>query len=149
MATMWLHHTNCCSFVYSLAFSTEKHKKQETYGPRRSPGKPFQSIDTFAKSFDYTITLIKREKNFSLLISENSFFSVCQRTPLLDKLFFFRNRKHSDVKDILGESRVLPHSSSKFNSMLTESNPNYALLTERTVNECIRNIPFTNIHLET
>ena len=36
--------------------------KQEAHGPYRSPRKQFQSMDTYAQSYDYTITLIKREQ---------------------------------------------------------------------------------------
>ena len=36
--------------------------KQEAHGPHHSPEKQFQSINTFMQSYDYTITLIKREK---------------------------------------------------------------------------------------
>ena len=39
--------------------------KQETYGPHRSPEKPFRSINAFAQTFVYafTMTLIKRSKS--------------------------------------------------------------------------------------
>ena len=36
--------------------------KQDPRGPHRSPGKNFQSINTFAQSYDNTIMLIKKEK---------------------------------------------------------------------------------------
>ena len=36
--------------------------KQDPRGPHRSPGKHFQSINTFAQSYDNTIMLIKKEK---------------------------------------------------------------------------------------
>ena len=38
--------------------------KQEPSGPHRSHGKQFQSINTFAQSYDNTITLIKIEKRY-------------------------------------------------------------------------------------
>ena len=44
--------------------------KQEVHGPHCSPEKQFTllSVNTFAQSFDYTITLIKREKNLYLFL---------------------------------------------------------------------------------
>ena len=36
--------------------------KQATHGPHRSPGKHFQTINTFAQSYDNIQTLIKKEK---------------------------------------------------------------------------------------
>ena len=40
--------------------------KQEAHGPHGSPEKQFQSINTFLQSYDYTITLIKRERKKAL-----------------------------------------------------------------------------------
>ena len=51
---------------YSTYCKNSLLKKQKAHGPYRSPEKQFQSINTFAQSYD-TITLIKREKNHCLL----------------------------------------------------------------------------------
>ena len=40
---------------------------QEAHGPHRSLEKQFQSINTFAKSFGYTKTLIKKKNHYILL----------------------------------------------------------------------------------
>ena len=61
--TFWLKHTHM-------------HKK-EAYGPHRSPDKQFQSINTILQSHDYTITLIKRKKNYNLLF-ENWIDLICK-----------------------------------------------------------------------
>ena len=46
--------------------------KQKVHGPHRSSEKQFQSINTFLKSCDYTLTLIKRgKKNWMFLICKH------------------------------------------------------------------------------
>ena len=81
----------CISFLLSLntqiACSTKRGQKnrripsnnknkQEAHGPHRSPEKQFQSINTFAQSIDYAITL--REK---IIIS----------ILIIDRLIIYKN----------------------------------------------------------
>ena len=51
-------------------------KKQEAYGPHRSPEKQFKSTNTY----DYVITLIKRIKKKTLLTSWESIGSSFEQT---------------------------------------------------------------------
>ena len=50
-----------CKYLLHLILM-QVYIKQEPRGPHRSPGKQFQSINTFAQSYDNTIMLIKKEK---------------------------------------------------------------------------------------
>ena len=52
--------------LYTSHFSSNLNK-QETRGSCCLPEKQCQLINTFGQSFNYTITLIKREKNHYLL----------------------------------------------------------------------------------
>ena len=45
-----------------IGICSEFSKKQEAHGPYSSTDKQFQSINTFAQSYDYTIRLIKKKK---------------------------------------------------------------------------------------
>lgn len=57
-------------------------------------------------------------------------------------------RKQPEVEDFMRDSCVIPSSIAKYNAILTENNPNYTWLSERVLNECIRNIPYTKVRLD-
>ena len=44
------------------AVAQTKPQQQEAHGPHRSPENQFKSINTFAQSYDYIVTLIWRRK---------------------------------------------------------------------------------------
>ncbi|XP_061182836.1 uncharacterized protein LOC133191143 [Saccostrea echinata] len=80
-------------------------------------------------------------------------WAVCQRTLSSERIYDWLlgsciRRKHPEVKDFVRESCVSPSSLARFNEMLTESNPNYAWLSERALNDCVRNIPFMKVCLD-
>ena len=63
---------------------SHNHKlKQEAHGPYPSPEKRFQSINTFAQSFDYAITLTKKK----IIISfwRIAWFLICKSLSTLHK----------------------------------------------------------------
>ena len=51
--------------------------RQEAHGPHRSPEKQFQSINTFAQSYYYTIKLINRKQSLTLFW-EFKWPSICK-----------------------------------------------------------------------
>ncbi|XP_055996905.1 uncharacterized protein LOC125647380 [Ostrea edulis] len=80
-------------------------------------------------------------------------WAVCQRTMCQERVCgchigsCFR-RKQPEVEDFMRDSCVIPSSIAKYNAILTENNPNYTWLSERVLNECIRNIPYTKVRLD-
>ncbi|XP_062570806.1 uncharacterized protein LOC134232846 [Saccostrea cucullata] len=80
-------------------------------------------------------------------------WAVCQRTLSSNRIYdrflgICIRKKHPEVKDFVRESCVSPSSIARFNELLTESNPNYALLSERALKDCVRNIPFMKVCLD-